>query len=87
MNSEVTTRRKAVKPLDDLETRAPLEFVADVEEKPDPVPVIVPERSELGTIPKPYTYADACAVVERIGLPAWQRLGYHGKKSELKTRG
>jgi len=74
MKKKVQARRKAVNPeVMDRAIRAPLA----------PVTLYFPKRAELGTIPKPYTYNDACNVIERIGFQAWKSMGYQRKLKEL----
>lgn len=76
-------RRKTRKP-------APLEYVGDVRETPQPArPVNVTPREQvprakLGTIPKPFTVGDVLGLIAIIGLPAWKRMGVHKRQAALE---
>lgn len=68
---------------------ASLEYVGDVIEKLPPTAVDITPRDQvprdrLGTIPKPYSVADAYEVIHKIGYDAWRRMGYPKRKAALE---
>lgn len=74
MKDDIPKRRTAVKP--EVATR----------EKREPPPlkmVATIPRDELGTIPKGYSYADAIAVIEKVGCDTWRAWGYSKRLDAL----
>ena len=87
MNTEVYEREtRPNKKARRRKTRAPLEYVGEVDEQPRAVNVTPREqipRKELGTIPKGFRYYDALQLIAKIGLDAWNVMGYPQRQAAL----
>ena len=89
---KATGRRTTVKPDvigrsvrdEPLVTEIPTDEELPISEAPPPKLAASIPHEQLGTIPRGYTYSDAIAVIDTVGLEVWRRWGNSKRLDALR---